>query len=294
MPYKPLERQYRSFTASNFQPVQQEGEESGEESFRVRGYYTTFNDEYLLYERTKYWPAEYEQIDPHALDACDMSDVIMQYDHEGPVLARQRNGSLVLGTDDHGAWCEADLSGCQQARNLYESIKNGLVVEMSFGFVIDSDDDSDGYTSFKDEDGDWHTTITRIRRIYDVSAVGIPANPGTEIDEIRKRSYLADRIEADRKAEQESQSDDNEVIEQRSTETDEVSEQPMAETEAFDIDSIVDQVMERMAQRQGQEPEQEPEVTHEEAEQVLEDAERGTQAERRRRRRMRALQLISI
>ena len=299
MPYKPLERQYRSFTASNFQPVQQEGDEPSEESFRVRGYYTTFNDEYLLYERTKYWPAEYEQIDPHALDDCDMSDVIMQYDHEGPVLARQRNGSLVLGTDDHGAWCEADLSGCQQARNLYESIKNGLVVEMSFGFVIDSDDDSDGYTTFKDEDGDWHTTITRIRRVYDVSAVGIPANPGTEIDEIRKRSYLAARIEADRKAEQESQAEEPEVVEQRSAETDEVSEPVMAETEAFgiDIDAIVEQVMERMSQQPTEAPEdvpEEPEVTHEEAEQALEDTERGTQSERRRRRRMRALQLINI
>ena len=293
MPYKPLERQYRSFTASNFQPVTREG--SGEQSFRVRGYYTTFNSEYLLYERTKYWPAEYEQIDPHALDECDMSDVIMQYDHCGPVLARQRNGSLVLGTDDHGAWCEADLSGCQQARNLYESIANGLVVEMSFGFVIDSTEDSDGYTTFKDEDGDYHTTITRIRRVYDVSAVGVPANPGTEIDEIRKRSYLAARIEADRKAEQESQPNEPEVVEQRSA--DNVLEPVMAETEAFDVDSIVEQVIERMAKRDAQEsPEvpEEPEVTPEDAEQALEDVERGTQAERRRRRRMRALRMLDI
>ena len=36
-----------------------------------------------------------------------------------------------------------------------------------------------------------------------MSAVGIPANPGTEIDEVRKRSYLASTIEADRKAEEE-------------------------------------------------------------------------------------------
>lgn len=207
MPYKPSERQYRSFAASNFRPVEREAaldadgnEVAQEPTYKVRGYFTTFNDEYVLYERTKYWPAEYEQIDPGALDECDMSDVIMQYDHQGPVLARQRNKSLVIGTDSHGAWCEADLSGCQQARDLFESIQNGLVVEMSFGFVIDSDEERDGYTTFKDENGDYHTTIMRIKRIYDVSAVGIPANPGTEIDEVRKRSYLAATIEADRKA----------------------------------------------------------------------------------------------
>ena len=210
MPYKPDQRQYRSFAASNFQPVEREAEVDAdgnvveqEPSYKVRGYFTTFNDEYVLFERSKWWPAEYEQIDPSALDECDMSDVIMQYDHQGPVLARQRNKSLVIGTDSHGAWCEADLSGCQQARDLFESIQNGLVVEMSFGFVIDSDEERDGYTTFKDEDGDYHTTITRIKRIYDVSAVGIPANPGTEIDEVRKRSYLASTIEAERKAAEE-------------------------------------------------------------------------------------------
>jgi hypothetical protein len=41
-----------------------------------------------------------------------------------------------------------------------------------------------------------------------VSAVGIPANPGTEIDEVRKRSYLAATIEADRKAEEQRKADE--------------------------------------------------------------------------------------
>ena len=62
MPFKPSERQYRSFAASNFKPIANEANES-EPSYKVRGYFTTWNDEYCLYERTKYWPAEYEQID---------------------------------------------------------------------------------------------------------------------------------------------------------------------------------------------------------------------------------------
>lgn len=201
MPYKPNERQYRSFAASNFKPVVNEVDDN-KPSYKVRGYFTTFSQEYLLYERTKHWPAEYEQIDRHALDNADMSDVIMQYDHSGPVMARNKNGSMIIGTDEHGAWCEADLSGCQQARDLYESIANGLVTEMSFAFSIASDEESDGFTTFIDENGDYHTTITRIGKVFDASAVSIPANPNTDIGEMRKRSYLAARIEADRKAEE--------------------------------------------------------------------------------------------
>lgn len=213
MPYKPSKRQYRSFAASNFEPIKREAvlDENGNEvtpdepSYKVRGYWTVFNSEYELYPRTKYWPAEYEQIDSHALDNADLHDVVFQENHEGSPLARTRNGSLELGTDDHGAWCIADLGGCQRGRDLYESIVNGLIVEMSFGFIIDNTEESDGYTTFKDEDGDWHTTITRIRKVYDCSAVTFPANPATDISEMRKRSYLADLIDADRKAAEEAE-----------------------------------------------------------------------------------------
>lgn len=197
MPFKPSERQYRSFAASNFSAI--ENTDNNEPSYRVKGYFTTFNDEYVLYERTKYWPAEYEQIDPNAFDGCDMSDVVFQFDHQGMVMARQRNNTLTVGTDHHGAWCEAYLGGCEQGRNLFEAIQNGLIDEMSFGFSIASDDDGEGYTYTRDESGDYHTTITRISKVYDCSAVSIPANPSTEIGEMRKRSYLAAQIEADRK-----------------------------------------------------------------------------------------------
>lgn len=200
MPYLPDVRQYRSFAASNFQPIEQESTRDGDDkSYKVRGYFCTFNDEYLLYPAIPScdWPATYEQIDRHAFDECDVSDVIAQYDHSGDVLARTRNGSLKLGFDDHGGYCEMRLDGCQRARDMYESISNGLVVEMSFGFVIADDDEGEGRTYTRDEQGDYHVTITRISKQYDVSCVSIPANPGTDIESVRKRSYMAPIIEAD-------------------------------------------------------------------------------------------------
>lgn len=219
MPYRPDVREYRSFKASNFVALQDES--NSEPSYRVRGHFSSWNTEYCLYERTKYWPAEYEQIDRHAFVNADMSDVIFQENHEDSPLARMRNGSLVLGEDEEGPWCEAYLGGCQRGRDLYESIQNGLVVEMSFGFTIASDENGEGYTTFKDENGDYHTTITRISKVFDVSAVSIPANPNTDISEMRKRSYLAARIEADRKAEEAAAAEEAEKAEaeQRAADT---------------------------------------------------------------------------
>lgn len=272
MPYLPETRQYRSFKASNFQPVTRDGE-GNEPSYRVRGYFTTFNQEYLLFEGTKFWPAEYEQIDRHALDNADMSDVIMQYDHTGPVMARNKNGSLTIGTDYHGAWCEADLSGCQQARDLYESISNGLVTEMSFAFSIAHDDDSEGYTTFKDEDGDYHTTITRISKVFDCSAVSIPANPGTDISEMRKRSYISHLTEADMER-RVRELEDAERRAEEIADAEQPAEKPVEEPEAT------------------KQPEEEP--TEEPKEPADETADEQLRARQRRMRRARAMRLSSI
>lgn len=219
MPYLPNERQYREFAASNFQAVTRDVQYDSdgnqipqEPTYKVRGYFTTFNQEYELYPRIGDWPAEYEQIDSHALDGIDTSDTIMQFDHRGAVMARTRNGSLTIGTDEHGGWCEADLSGCQQARDLYEAIQNGLVDEMSFGFMIADDDDGKGTTFTRDEQGDYHTTITRIARLYDVSAVSAPANPNTDI---HTRSAIGSEIEAERKAIEEQHKAEEEAEQQR-------------------------------------------------------------------------------
>lgn len=180
MPYLPNDRQYRTFAADNFRSV------DGDDSYKVKGYFTTFGQEYELMSD---W---YETVDSHALDGANMSDVIFQLNHDGTPLARQRNNSLSVGIDEHGGWCEAYLGGCREGRDLYESIKNGLIDEMSFGFVIADD----GFDWDEDEDGTIHSTITRISKVFDVSAVSIPANPNTEIS---ARSYLDGAIEARRK-----------------------------------------------------------------------------------------------
>jgi HK97 family phage prohead protease len=170
----------------------------------VRGYATTFNEPYELGQWDDwdgYRVHFLEQIAPEAFDECDMSDVIMQYNHEGRVFARVSNQTLSLRTDAHGLLIEADLGGTEIGRDLYEEIKGGYTNRMSFGFSVSKD----SRTEERDEDNKVRTitrTITGIRKLWDVSAVSIPANDGTEIS---ARSWcegvIAELTEEFRKAE---------------------------------------------------------------------------------------------
>ena len=114
-----------------------ESESEDEESYGVEGYACTFNEPYELLNWGDYIVRE--QIDPHAFDECDMSDVIMQYDHAGRVFARNSNGTLQLEVDDHGLKMAADLGGTEIGRQLHEEIKGGYTNKMSFGFTISED-----------------------------------------------------------------------------------------------------------------------------------------------------------
>lgn len=143
--------------------------------YYVEGYATTW-DKYLLYEIDG---IEYcERIDKSAFNDADMSDIIMQYDHSGKVLARTSNKTLGLEIDDKGLLIYADLSKSQAAREMFDEIDNELVTRMSWAFIV-AEDSYDRETRTR--------TILKVKKVYDVSAVSIPANDGTEIT---ARSYI--------------------------------------------------------------------------------------------------------
>lgn len=149
----------------------------------VEGYATTFNEPYLLHS-FRGWSGElievWEQVDPHAFDDCDMDDVIMQYDHAGRVFARKSNGTLELNADDHGLHVLANLGGTETGRQLYEEINGGYTTKMSFGFTV-SEDSRTETEDYENNVIKVVRTITKIGKLYDVSAVSLPANDGTEI-----------------------------------------------------------------------------------------------------------------
>ena len=161
----------------------------------VEGYATTFNQPYLLYDGGNY--RVMEQITPTAFAQCDMTDVIMQYDHEGRVFARNRNNTLALSVDATGLKVTADLGGTDIGRQLYQEIKGGYTDKMSFGFVVAEDQ----RTSTMDYNTGVETvlrTITKVKKLYDVSAVSVPANDMTSISARRYADGVIDGIKAER------------------------------------------------------------------------------------------------
>ena len=192
MPAKPHERQYRSLLAP-LAPVSTGAEKRFESDFYVEGYASTFNDPYLLYtfDGIEYW----EIIDPDAFRDCDMSDVIYLYDHVGRVFARMSNNTLIVEPQLHGLFVAADLGSTSLSRQMYEDIATGLVTKMSWGFMPDWDSIEDVY----DEEAKRFTsTIHRVTKIYDVSAVSLPADPNTEISARSLYDGAIKRIEAER------------------------------------------------------------------------------------------------
>jgi uncharacterized protein len=157
--------------------------------FYVEGFAATFSP-YVLYE---YDGIQYmEQVDRHAFDGADISDVIMQYDHAGKVFARNKMGggkpsTLIAEPQERGFFIAADLSLTDAAKRMYEEITTGLIYQMSWAFTT-AEDSYDKAAHLR--------RILRVKKVYDVSAVSIPANSGTEIS---ARSWLDGVIEAEKR-----------------------------------------------------------------------------------------------
>ena len=201
-------RQYRNIDLSGF-----ERRTEGDAEKTVAGYATTFNPPYELF-RMKTAGVLYiirEQVDRSAFDDTDLSDVIMQYDHEGRVFARTSNGTLEVDPDEHGLHIRANLGGTELGRQLFEEIEGGYTTKMSFGFRVGKDKREEKEET--DEETGMRTvnvlrTILAISPLYDVSAVSLPANDATSIsarsycdgviaelaEEFRKREEMRARI----------------------------------------------------------------------------------------------------
>ena len=170
-------REVRSFT--NFQLRDSENVDSQE----VVGVPVVFNHPTCLYEYDgiKF----YEVIDRHAFDECDMSDVVFNYNHGGHIAARTRNKTLELKKNDSQLEMVAFLGGTSYGKELLEEIRGGYVDKMSFAFEVDVDGSV--------YDKNTHTrTITKIKKLYDVSAVDFPAYDSTSIS---ARSFFNEQIQ---------------------------------------------------------------------------------------------------
>lgn len=172
MPIK-ADREYRAMTIAP----------TDDEQRVVEGDFSTYDTPYLLYSYTldgavvEVW----EEVKRGAFDDTELSDVIMQYDHTGRVFARKSNGTLELKLNET-PHMRANLGGTEIGRQLYEEIKGGYTTKMSFGFTVKDDErvrteeNTDGVRKIK-----ILRSIKAIKKLYDVSAVSLPANDQTSI-----------------------------------------------------------------------------------------------------------------
>jgi len=179
MPSK--EREYRNM---DLRVLEEQNEEN---EYFVEGYASTF-EPYVLFTMDG---VDYsERIEPTAFDDADLTDVVFRVDHEGPVYARTSAGTVELWHDEHGLGQKTNLGITQRARELFADIKAGNYPKMSFAFSV-----AEGGDSY---DRETHTrTISRIAKVYDVSPVSFPANPGTELS-VSTRDYFNGVIEAEK------------------------------------------------------------------------------------------------
>lgn len=167
------------------------------DDYVVEGDFSTYDEPYLLgsYDEPGYRVEVWEQVKRGAFDDTDMTDVIMQYDHQGRVFARKSNETLEIELDDT-PHMRAMLGGTEIGRQLYKEIKGGYTTKMSFGFTVSSDERTQ--TEENREDGTvlikTLRTITGIKKLYDVSAVSLPANDQTSISARTYSDGVCDQV----------------------------------------------------------------------------------------------------
>lgn len=185
-------RIYRSFSVRAADP-----EGNNDNEMWVEGKAVSFNSPTVIFEigGTEYK----EQIDRHAFDEANMSDVIFNYNHGhvGRVMARTKNCTLILTIKEDGLYMRANLAGTEQGRQVYQEIKDGYLCKMSFQFTIKEESyDKDNHTY----------TIYRIKRLFDVSVVDIPAYDDTSIE--ARRNSIIEAIAAAEKEAREAEADE--------------------------------------------------------------------------------------
>lgn len=119
-----------------------------------------------------------ETIKRGALDKTDMSNVPLRYNHNDNVMvmARTKNGSLLLIKDEIGLKIQADLIDTQSNRDLYKGIQEGLIDKMSFAFSV-----ADGGNAWSFGDTETTREVNNIAMLYDVSVVDAPFYDSTSI-----------------------------------------------------------------------------------------------------------------
>jgi HK97 family phage prohead protease len=144
----------------------------------IEGYPIVFN------QRTQIGNYFFEEIDPHALDEADLSDIKFLINHNDGMLpvARHRRGkrsTMDISVDDKGMKIVArlDIEKNATASELCSAVSREDITDMSFCFGITVSGEE-----WNDLDKEMPTRrITKISKVVEISAVNDGAYPQTSI-----------------------------------------------------------------------------------------------------------------
>lgn len=117
-----------------------------------------------------------EKIALGAFDEVLQDDVRALINHDSNlILGRTKAGTLRIGVDEVGLGYDYDDPATSYSTDLLKSLNRGDVTQSSFGFIVDKDEWDE------DDEGRVTRTITKVKRLFDVSPVTFPAYPDTDV-----------------------------------------------------------------------------------------------------------------
>ncbi len=147
--------------------------EEAEDKMILEGYAIVYDTETLIGSEDYGFK---EVVKRGALNESAIKDVPLKYNHADSflILARTKNGSLILTSDEKGLKVRAELIDTKTNEDIYKMVGSGLLDKMSFAFTVKEQEwDHEGEVPKR--------IITKIDRLYDVSIVDIPAYEDTSI-----------------------------------------------------------------------------------------------------------------
>lgn len=140
-----------------------------------------------------------EQIDPHAFDNADMSNVYLLGNHdENIVLAGTSNNSLSWDINENGIYQRSTIVDTSVGEDWLKLVKKGLINKQSFAFTIAKDGEE-----WSERDGKDFRLIRKVDKVFDFSLVTYPAYSSTSVrsvtdelaEEHRRRKEQSARME---------------------------------------------------------------------------------------------------
>ncbi len=130
-----------------------------------------------------------EIIERGALDGADLTDSRLLYNHDLNRIPLARTPkTMQFIVDQAGLLMRAELPGTEEGKAVYTAVKRGDLTGMSFAFTV-----PEGGSAFDPKTNT--RTISKIKKVYEVSVVPFPAYPETSVEARSEIKNIWDQLE---------------------------------------------------------------------------------------------------